>query len=231
MTTMTGDNFRLPGRTDRVAILGRTGSGKTTLAAWLIGESDIHRKPWIIVDYKGEEIFDNIHKEDKDVITPLDVNADIPKRPGLYRVEPIPGEDDRAMTDLLWKVWERQNTGVYVDEAHLLPNSDALKACLVTGRSRRIPMVVISQRPVWVPREVFSESNHHVVFDLSHDEDRKTAGGFVTPDGRAVPRMRDYHSLWHDVGKNRRFQMQPAPQASASIARILERAPRRLRWL
>lgn len=225
------DDFRLPKRTDRVAILGRTGSGKTTMAAWVMGESDIDRKPWIIVDYKGETIFDQIEKADKDLITPLNPTDPAPKRAGLYRVEPVPGEDDEAMTDFLWRVWERQNTGVYVDEGHLLPNSAALKACLVTGRSRRIPMIFISQRPSWVPREVFSESNHHVIFDLSDDEDRKTAGRFATEDGKAVPRMRDYHSLWHDVGKNRRFHMQPAPQADQSIARILERAPRRFRWL
>ena len=223
--------FRLPGRTDRVAILGRTGSGKTTLAAWLMAENDIDKRPWVIIDYKGEKIFDDIKKADKDAITDLEPKDPAPRKPGLYRVEPIPGEEDEEITSFLWRVWERQRTGIYVDEGHLLPNSPALKACLVTGRSRQIPLIMISQRPVWVPREVFSESNHHVVFDLSREDDRKMAGSFVTPNGEALPRMRDYHSIWNDVGRNRRFQMQPAPPASQSIERILERAPRRFRWM
>lgn len=228
---MNSQQFRLPARNDRVAILGRTGSGKTTLAAWLTSEADIDKKPWVIIDYKGEQIFDQIHKADKDIITELSPNDAAPRKPGLYRVEPIPGEDDGKITNFLWRIWERQRVGVYVDECHLLPNSDALKACLVTGRSRQIPMMIISQRPAWVPREVFSESNHHVVFDLSREDDRKTAGSFVSPTGETLPRMRDFHSIWNDVGRNRRFQMLPAPPAAQSIERIVSRAPRRFRWL
>ena len=228
---MKSFEFKLPGRTDRTAILGRTGSGKTTMAAFLVSHADIDKKPWVIIDYKGEQIFDDIEKADRDVITNIKTTDTAPRKPGLYRVEPIPGEDDRNITEFLWRIWERQNTGIYVDEGHLLPNSDALKAVLVTGRSRKIPVIMISQRPVWVPREVFSESNHHVIFDLSREDDRKVAGSFVTPTGEAVPRMRDYHSLWNDVGRNRRFQMRPAPPAEQSIERIIERAPRRFRWL
>lgn len=229
---MAGDaKFRLPGRTDRTAILGRTGSGKTTMAAYITGESDIDKRPWTIIDYKGEQIFDDIRAADRDAITELDPRDPAPKKPGLYRMQPIPGTDDKEITQFLWRVWERQRSGIYIDEAHLLPNSDALKALLVTGRSRQIPMIVISQRPVWVPREVFSESNHHIVFDLSREDDRKMAGSFVSPTGDALPRMRDYHSVWNDVGRNRRFQMLPAPPAEVSISRILNRAPRRFRWL
>lgn len=225
------NGFRLPGPTDRTAILGRTGSGKTTMAAYILGESNIDKIPWVFIDYKGEDVFEDIRRAERDVITDLEPTDIAPKKPGLYHMQPVPGEDDREITQFLWRIWERQRIGVFVDEGHLLPGSDALKALLVTGRSRRIPMIMISQRPVWVPREVFSESNHHIVFDLSHDEDRKTAGGFVTSDGRPVPRLKEFHSIWNDVGKNRRFQMMPAPPAAASVARIVERAPRRFRWL
>lgn len=201
------------------------------MAAYLMGEANIDRIPWIIIDYKGEEIFKEIRALDRDAITDLEVTDAVPKKAGIYHIEPIPGEDDVEITRFLWRVWDRQRTGVYVDEGHLLPQSDALKALLVTGRSRRIPVIFISQRPVWVPREVFSESNHHVVFDLSDRDDRKTVGRFVTDDGGEAPRMPDYHSLWHDVGRARRFRMMPAPPAEKSINRILERAPRRFRWL
>ena len=227
---MPEKQFRLPNNNDRVAILGRNGSGKSVMAAWLMSEADIDRKPWIIIDYKGEEIFDKIRKQERDAITDLEPTAPIPKRPGLYRVEPIPGEDDAAITQMLWRIWEKQRVGIYFDEGHLVPNSDALKANLVTGRSRQIPIIMLSQRPVWVPREVFSESNHHIVFDLSHEEDRKTVGTFASPDGKAVPRIKEFHSIWNNVRQNKQYPMLPAPHADQSVQRIVERAPRHFRW-
>ena len=229
---MPNDRPRLQRSNDRVALLGRNGSGKSTMAAFLLSEADIDRKPWIIVDYKGEEIFDKISSSERDAINDLEVNEEAPKKPGLYRVEPTPGADDDAMEKMLWRIWERQRTGIYIDEAHLLPDrSDAFKALLVTGRSRQIPMMVVSQRPVWVPREVFSESNHHIVFDMSRYDDRKMAGSFVDPDGEALPRLKAFHSIWNDVRQNRRFQMGPAPLAAHSIIKIVDRAPRRFRWM
>jgi hypothetical protein len=224
---MAGE-FRLPGPTDRTAIVGRTGSGKTVMAAFLLGEADIDRKPWIVVDYKGERIFNDIEKQEKTAITEIGVHDKIPSKPGLYVVRPIPAQDDENINELLWRVWEKGNAGVYIDEAHLLPSSDALKANLVTGRSRRIPMIVISQRPVWVPREVFSEANHHVAFDLSRLDDRKLVGEWVN--SRDIGRISGFRSHWYDVNRNARFRVNPAPHPSQSVARIVAKAPRRFSW-
>ena len=221
-------NFRLPGSTDRVAILGRTGSGKSTLATWLLSNADFDKRPWIIIDYKGERIFRNIERQN--ALTDIAPDAKIPKHPGLYATRSVPEIDDEAVEGLLWRIWDKQNTGLYIDEAHLLPASTALKALLVTGRSRRIPMMVISQRPAWIPREVFSEANHHVVFDLNDERDRKVIGGFTMPDGAEVPRVPSYHSLWHDVGQNARYGLLPVPRESILIERIVARHPRRFRW-
>jgi AAA domain len=227
-----GVTFRLPGANDRVAIMGRTGSGKTTFAAWLLSQADFHRKPWVIIDYKGEEIFAKLRKRASDAITQIKVKDRAPTRPGLHIVNPVPAEDDEAMEDFLWRIWERGNTGVYIDEAHLMPHgSQSMKALLVTGRSRKIPMMVISQRPVWVPREVFSESNRHVAFDIVRRDDRKLIGEFVSLNGEEIPRMPSYHSLYHDVDMNERHHVLPAPAGDESIDAILRRAPRRFRWL
>lgn len=200
------------------------------MAVWLFSHADFDRKPHIIIDYKDEDLFERLRKVAPDTITELSVSAAIPKKPGVYIVHPRPKLDDDAIGDFLWRVWERQRTGVYIDECHLLPNDDALKACLVTGRSRQIPLTIISQRPVWVPREAFSEANHHIAFDVSRRDDRKTAGEFMMRNGEPIPRYENHYSLWHDVVRNRRFAMMPPPKGEDSVKVIAARAPRRLRW-
>jgi hypothetical protein len=223
-------DFRLPRANDRIAIVGRNGTGKTTMAVWLLSHADYDRKPHLIVDYKGEVLFRDLQKIAPDGITEISVTGNMPTKKGLYIVRPVPSIDDEAIERMLWKVWENQRTGVYVDECHLLPSNDALKACLVTGRSRQIPMTIISQRPVWVPREAFSEANHHIAFDISRRDDRKTAGEFMMREGDPIPRWPNYHSMWHDVERNQRYHMLPPPVGRESVRLIAERAPRRFRW-
>jgi hypothetical protein len=48
--------WRLPGDLDRVSIVGKTGSGKTTAGLFLLNEMNSFTKmPWIIVDYKRDD--------------------------------------------------------------------------------------------------------------------------------------------------------------------------------
>ena len=223
-------DFRLPGPNDRLAIVGRTGTGKTTMAMWLLSQARFDRHPWLIVDYKGEELFSQLAKIHRGAITEIGVKDRAPRERGLYVVRPTPAVDDEEIEGLLWRVWERGRTGIYVDECHLLPNNDALKACLVTGRSRHIPMTIISQRPVWVPREAFSEASHHIAFDISRRDDRKIAGEFMMREGDPIPRFPGHESLWHDVVRARRYAMLPPPHGRESIRKIAERAPHRMRW-
>jgi hypothetical protein len=58
-------------------------------------------------------------------------------------------------------VWAQENTGIYIDEGYMLGvRNPALNACLTQGRSKRIEMMILSQRPVWMSKFVFSESNY-----------------------------------------------------------------------
>lgn len=219
--------FRLPGKSDRICIFGRTGSGKTTLATWLLSHSDFDRRPALIIDYKRERIFRRLQRER--ALREIDPGK-APTSRGLHVIRPIPEQDDEAVNDSLWRVWERGDTILYVDEGHLTPNSPALKSILVTGRSLDIQTIYISQRPVWIPREAYSEAQHHVVFDLNDIDDRKVVGRFAMPEGLPVPNMPSHHSFWHDVGQAERFSLTPVPSEQILRARIAERAPRRF-WL
>ena len=209
------DGFRLPGDTDRISVCGHTGSGKTIFANWLLSHQPLDRKRWIVIDYKYDDFLNSINKTRE-----LEVDARLPKHPGLYIVHPHPSQEDEVEA-LLWKIWENGNIGVYIDEAHMLPNKGALKSLLTQGRSKHIPMIVLTQRPAWTSRFVFSEANYYSVFQLVDPEDKKRVRAFINDD-LAEP-LPEFHSRYHDVRKNRTFLMKPVPPIETIRERIESR--------
>ena len=81
--------FILPATDDRTAVIGRTGSGKTQLALWLLSRMPIDRMPWVIVDYKGDELVNAI---DRAIPISYDV---VPIQPGVYILRVLPGEEEK----------------------------------------------------------------------------------------------------------------------------------------
>jgi hypothetical protein len=195
--------FRFPSRRQRTAIMGRTGSGKTQFASWLLLESYSAKQPWVIIDYKYDDLLNSV-----DRITEIGL-TDNPKHPGLYIIHPTPGQDDEVEA-WLWKVWATENTGLYFDEGYMIPDREAFNAILTQGRSKNIPAIILSQRPSWISRFVFSEADYYTVFHLNDRKDRKRVGEFL-PQGAVEARLPEYHSRWYDVGNDALFQLKPVP--------------------
>src|SRR5271170_6704875 len=135
---------RLPNDKQRLAIIGRTGSGKTVAALWHLSKRSIDVKPWLVFDFKGDE---HINAIEGATHSSLDLKLTA-KSKGLYIVHPLPHET-KEVESLMWRLWERGNVGVYVDEGYMIDNGNkAYKAILTQGRSKRIPVITLTQRPV-----------------------------------------------------------------------------------
>lgn len=212
------DEFHLPNRTQRIAIIGRNGSGKTQAAAWILSQAAFDKQPYVIIDYKYDALLNNIPR-----IKEIGVNSSIPRHPGLYIVHPRPSETEEV-EDFMERVWARERTGVYIDEAHMLPSKGAFQALLTQGRSKRIPMIVLTQRPAWVSKFVFSEANFYYVFHLNDRQDRKRIEEFVpiTMD-QPLPR---YHGWYHEVDNYSTFHLRPVPDAGTILGKFSDRQPR-----
>ena len=205
----------LPSVHDRIAILGRTGSGKTVAGLWHLSKMPLDKMPFVIVDFKRDQEIRRLKAQE------ISEAKEIGKR-GLYVFRADPNDDDDQIEEMLYDIWRREKTGLFIDEGYLLAKSRAFHAILMQGRSKRIPVITCSQRPVWLPRAVWSESNHFQVFQLVDDRDWDIVENFVKglPDDPYPP---DYHSFYFSLGDRRASMAAPVPPASQTIASIREK--------
>lgn len=105
------------------------------------------------------------------------------------------------------------------------PRSEWFNACLTQGRSKRISMVVLSQRPVWLSRFVFSEADFFMVFDLTHTDDMKIVAAYIRDDERGLLErpLAPHNSFFYDVGRKRLERFGPVPEGDKLVATIDER--------
>jgi hypothetical protein len=225
--------FRLPAQDEHIAVVGRNGSGKTMLGAFLLAMQDLTKQTWLILDYKGEEIFHGLERARHIGF------SDVPDEPGVYVLSSRPDLEE-ATERWLWRIWEHERVGLLVDEAYMLPNmvKGAYQAILTQGRSKRIPVITLTQRPVRVSPFAFSEASHVAVFDLNSKADRKTVEdrtgeGFMTwrPPGFTDERLPRFHSRWYSVKSDSRYIVRPVPVAKEIVRRIDAQLPPKRTWL
>lgn len=202
--------FRLPNETHRLSVVGRNGTGKTQGAAWVLSKKAFTKRdiPWLIIDYKGDELLSSIPAEE------IDVGGKIPKS-GVVIVHPIRSDEiQERMDEWFMEIHRRENVGLFVDEGYMIGKngrSEEFATLLTQGRSKHVPIIILSQRPVRIDPFVFSEANFIMAFDLHQPSDRKTVDEYV-PGYRALSLPR-YHSLWFDVAAKERTILTPVPSA------------------
>lgn len=200
-------SLKLPNDTQRSAVIGKTGSGKTIAALWQLSQRSFDTMPWIIFDFKRD---DNIAQIP--YLIEVNIEDDPPLEPGLYVVRPMP--DDTILVDnFLWKVWAQKYTGLYFDEGYMIGNrSKPFRAMLTQGRSLRLPMITLSQRPLWMDRFVFSEADFFQVFYLNDRDDRNVVKRYIPDDHiNLEKRLPPHYSFWYDVGQDFATVLKPVP--------------------
>lgn len=229
--------FTLPRIDEHTAVWGRNGTGKTQCATWILSCQDFKYQPWVILDYKGDELLNSIERARE-----IDYD-EVPEKPGLYILHARPDLNEK-MESWLWKVWSKQNIGIFADEGYMLPKSGtqefgAFDTLQVQGRALHIPIITLSQRPTRISRMVVSEASHVLMFDLNDDRDIKTAEGvvprgfatWIPPEFGQEKDLPPFHARWYSVKSKARFVLRPVPDAETIRDKIDSQLEPRLRWL
>lgn len=153
--------------TDRLAVYGASGEGKTTLVVKLAKKVPAHW-PILIIDPKPAKAWINF--ADKTLKKPEDVLTFT----GRARVH-VDSFERGAYDEYLKAAWERRRILVIIDELQLLLMhgiTDALRRLLVAGRELKIGCWSLATRPVKF-LEAFTEATVAVAFHLNAEKDVK----------------------------------------------------------
>jgi hypothetical protein len=195
--------MRYPNDQQHISIVGATGSGKTQAGAFHLSRRNYTTKPWLVYDFKGEDLFNEIENAFH-----LSADDKVPEKPGLYIVHAVP--EDPGVDEQMLEIWHRENIGVMIDEGYMIGRQNRpFRYLLTQGRSKHIPLIVLSQRPVWMDRFVFSESSFFQIFRLQHKKDLANVNEFIPFD--LSERLPEYHSYYYDVGNNTLEKLSPVP--------------------
>lgn len=215
----------------RFVIVGRTGCGKSVLARValqpLLAEHHV-----VIIDPKAAmspfnretaaedgAIFVRYKEETGVYTTPetlfkggnslLCPNG---KRIRIYQPSPKFIADPEAWERIFAWVYEEKNRVLYIDETYAVCNSaisypHSLRGIFTQGRSRKITVIALVQRPRDVPNFIFSEANTVALFQCNLPDDRKKVAGLTHGDlnTNVVDFWDEYgdtcHLFWYYDGK------------------------------
>lgn len=180
----------------RVAFAGKTGSGKTYAARYLL--KPIRRL--LAIDPKMQLVGDPKWR-----LEPPTREAFAALRKGDYaRVviwqPPAIDNDGFPIWDEIFSLaWELGDVVVYIDEMYSVAKngrlSYPLRRLYTQGRFPMIGVWAATQRPSFVPLEMFSEAEWSFTFSLRVEKDRRTVADNLGFDQMRQP-IRDEHGFW-----------------------------------
>lgn len=152
---------------ERGALVGTTGSGKTTLARAICNrfENVAIIDPKGMINWPGYVKHRSLDRLVKEESTRL-----------IYAPDHDELIDEDAIEGFFSWVYQRGNFFVYIDEVGAITFGDTLPrsyhACLTRGREKGIGTLSATQRPRKIPQVIFSESEFFYIFRLSLETDR-----------------------------------------------------------
>lgn len=198
---------------ERWSIFGATGSGKSRAAGWVVYHSPPDF-PWLVIDSK-EDILPDMKGHTVASATRR-MGSLWRKMPRITRITPDVDEGEDEFDEFFRKLLKTEDTGVLVDEAYMVPETPWYKRVLTTGRSKHVPLILCSQRPVDIPRVCISEASRFMVFTLTDRRDRDRVAGFAPIDPKQI--VEKHHFAYYDAQTGEGERYAPLPNRDWLLA-------------
>jgi hypothetical protein len=208
-------NEPIIGRGKRVLLAGRTGSGKSTLGCWLMTRSP---GSWVILNPKWTKAYDQL--PDSQTVKSLDFGK-IERSIAQNRftvVNPKPGESNNHTLDAFVAQLHDSysNIGLCCDELYTLHSGgvagEGLLGWLTRGRELKQSFIGMTQRPKFISKFLFSESDFVGGMTLSIADDRKVMYQ-NTGNPAFLQKVPERDWLWLDVATDELRFFGPVPKS------------------
>lgn len=191
---------------EHVGLIGPTGAGKTNLAFWLL---PMRTYVTVLATKPKDTSLDKFGKRNGYKVLREWTKAtakQMPRRILWPNARSLNAdiEQQRVFTDALGSIFVQGGWCVYIDElwyvGTVLNMTRIVKKYLQQARSTGISLVVSSQRPAWIPVEVYDQSTH-LFFWRENDErnlSRISGIGWLSAKliQHTVARLPKYHVLY-----------------------------------
>lgn len=171
---------------DRVSVIGRTGSGKTTLFKTLLRYWIYATREWypyhiVVLDTKKDGDFDGLGKK----FTRL---KNLTRLWDEYRIliyEPHEEEMNEEFYNGFFRFlrMSKEPLLLVIDELASVAKGNKVsyeyELLMKQGRSKNQAIWAGIQNPVYVPHDFLSQAEHYFVFDLLMDTDREKMAGII----------------------------------------------------
>lgn len=207
---MASDSLPYVPQGKRALFLGKTGSGKTVGASWVLSRSP---GKYVILNAKYDELLSqlgpHVKWDSKDIVKATNKNRVVVAHPDDLEPENL----DKVLFDLCES---RKPIGVFVDELMYLHKGSGragpgLMSLLTRGRSRKQSFIGCSQRPAFISNFCYSESEYFGIYNLKLDDDWKKVIAFTG--FPAVKQTRLNHRwAWFDAAEDKLVEYTPVPK-------------------
>lgn len=185
----------------RVALTGRTGSGKTYLGQWLMLKTAFH---WVVLDSKHDPGFDLWRPYDGLLTSRALRRAWVDHQIVVVRPKPHQSRADILDAYLGDLHGAFTNFGTFIDELYQVVRrgqpGDGLTGLVTRGRARGQSVIMGAQRPSRVPLFMFSEADFIASMSLSLPDDRHRVYEYIGSP-RVLRKLPARQWYWFDVAK------------------------------
>lgn len=199
---------------EHVAAIGPTGTGKTFLISRLLplrkyvavfGTKPVDAALTRLIKTQG---YKHLQAWPNNLM-PVDKADNSPKRvlwPDVRNLNDIDATalQKRVFEDALWRIFREGGWTVALDETSYLVQelglSRWIKRYLLQARELKISLIAASQRPAWVPLEVYDQSTHLFLWRDNDETNLSRLAGFSVHSGsfirRVVANLEQYQALY-----------------------------------